>query len=183
MGLGDIVLSIFGGGATGIIGAAISRFADFKTKQLDYSQALQIGEIEIQKRSLDAKIIEHEWNARESIAATESETSIELADARSFDTALTSEAKIFSNTPKLTRSQNWLMVVLDFIRGFIRPGLTLYLCAITTAVYLQAGNIIKAQPISVEQAVSMYTQISSTILYLTTTAVLFYFGCRVRERN
>ncbi len=183
MALSEIVLSIFGGGATGIIGAAISRYSDYKTKQLDNAHSQIMKENEIQMKNLDIKVIELEWAGRNSIATIEADARMDVADSQAFNTALNSEPKIYANSSKFTKAQNTIMVILDFIRGVIRPGLTLYLCAITTAVYLQAGTIIKDQPITIQHAVDIYIQISSTILYLTTTVVLFYFGSRPKKEK
>lgn len=176
MGLIDIIYSIVSGGATGLIGAAISRYADYKTMQVRL-------ENEIRLKELDAKIIQVEWETRERIVEVEAESRSDVADSEAFKTSLTNEPKIYANTSKLTRVQNSFMVALDFIRGIIRPGLTLYLCAISTAVYLEAGKIIKTQPIPIADAVAIYSQISSTILYLTSCCVLFWFGSRAKDKG
>lgn len=77
----------------------------------------------------------------------------------------------------------WL-VALDVLRGVIRPGLTVYLCAITTLVYLEARGILAAAGASLNptQALAVHDLIVSTILYLTTTTVLWWFGTRNSER-
>jgi hypothetical protein len=176
----DIVSSIISGGATGIIGAAVSRYADYKNKQLDVSMQKEKFSHEIELRHADARIMELEWSYKDKIAATEAQTHVEQYDSDAFKTALTSEPQRYSLVEKLTNSQNWLMVLLDFVRGAIRPGLTLYLCAITTVVYFQSSKIIANQTVSVQQAVDIYNQITATILYLCTTVVLFWFGCRAK---
>lgn len=176
----DIVSSILSGGATGIIGAAVSRYADYKTKQLDIDLQKEKFSHEIELRHADARIMELEWTFKDKIASTEAQTHVEQFDSAAFQTALTSEPQRYSLADKLTSSQSWWMVILDFIRGIIRPGLTLYLCAITTVVYFQSSKIIGDQSVSVQQAVDIYNQITATILYLCTTVVLFWFGCRAK---
>lgn len=176
----DIVTSILSGGATGIIGAAISRFADYKTKQLDINLQKEKFSHEIELRHADARIMELEWAHKDKIAYTEAQSKTDQSDALSFQVALTSEPRQYSALDQITTKQNWLLVILDFIRGIIRPGLTLYLCMITTIVYFQAQNIIKDQAVSVQQAVDIYNQITATILYLSVTVILFWFGSRAK---
>lgn len=181
MGFSDIITSVLSGGATGLIGAAIARYSDYKTKQLDIEVQRMKLENEIQLRHIDERIIEKELSSKERIVISESEARVDVEDSKAFRSAIESEPKIYHNPSKLTRAQNAWMVLVDGVRGLIRPGLTLYLCGITTAVYMQAGSIIKKQPIPIEQSVEIYTQISSTILYLTTTCVLFWFGIRTKN--
>lgn len=177
----EFLTSILSGGATGLLGAGISRYADYKNKQLDIEVKKLDHENEIALRHIDERMMEKEWEARNQIALVEAESRMDVEDSRSFQSALSMEPKLFHNPSKLTRAQNAWMVFIDGVRGLIRPGLTLYLCAISTAVYMQAGKVIEQSPIPVESAVQIYNQISSTILYLTTTCVLFWFGSRVKS--
>lgn len=181
MAFSEIISSVLGGGATGLLGAALSRYFDYKSKQLDKEFQKDKFEYDLQLKHADARILELEWQSRERIAITEADSRIDAADTQAFQAALTSEPKMFANPSKLTRAQNSWMVFVDGVRGLIRPGLTLYLCGISTAVYMQAGSIIKNQPITIEQSVDIYNQISSTILYLTTCCVLFWFGSRAKQ--
>lgn len=177
----EFLTSILSGGATGLLGAGIARYADYKNKQLDIEVQKLKFDNEIQLRHIDERMMEKEWEARNQIAFTEAEARMDVEDSKSFQSALAMEPKLFHNPSKLTKAQNAWMVLVDGIRGLIRPGLTLYLCAISTAVYMQAGKVIEQSPIPVESAVQIYNQISSTILYLTTTCVLFWFGSRTKS--
>lgn len=179
----DIIASVLGGGATGLLGAVVTRIADYKNRQLDIDLQKIKNDNELQMRHVDERIIEKELASRERVTFTEAEASMDIEASKSFQTALTNEPKLFHNPSKLTKAQNAYLAFVDGVRGLIRPGLTLYLCGVTTAVYMQAGTIIKSQPIPIEQSVEIYTQISSTILYLTTTCVLFWFGVRSEKRT
>lgn len=178
MGLAEVLMSVASGGATGLLGAVVSRIGDYKNKQLDIELQKMKHSNELSLREVDATIMQLELEARKNIAATEAETAMEVSGNTALVAALNSEPKQYANKDKFTKAQNTLMVLLDFIRGVIRPGLTLYLCAITTAVWMQAGEIIKSQPIPVGSSVEIYTQITSTVLYLTSCCVLFWFGSR-----
>ena len=71
--------SIFSGGLTGILGAVITKFAEYKQRQQDI-KVLQISnEHELKLRDADAKIMEQEWNGRERLALVEGETQQQVA--------------------------------------------------------------------------------------------------------
>ena len=164
------IASILGGGLTGLAGSVVQRIYEFKSKKIDLQIEQQRLANEIALRKIDAEIQKNEWASRIKVAETE-------GDSTAFNTALTSEPKRFSKA-KLTNSQNWLMVLLDLLRGIVRPGLTIYLCTIITIIYTRAYNLLDKEILSPASAFELVTSIVNTILYLTTTAVLFYFGTR-----
>ncbi len=118
-----------------------------------------------------------EWASRTKVAEIEGTSAIETESAKAFSAALTSEPKTY-HEGTLTTGQNWAMVVLDFIRGFIRPALTVYLCFITTVMYIKASRLLNGVVILPETAYSLVNQIIQTVLYLTSSCVLFWFGTR-----
>ncbi len=179
----EFLTSIVSGGLTGIVGAAISRYADYKTKQLDIETERLKLENEIKLRHIDERIMEKEWDARDRIANVEADGRTDVSDSAAFAVSLNSEPKMYSNPKKTTAVANTFMVFVDCVRGLIRPVLTIYLCGVTTAVYMQAGTIIKNQPITIDQSVEIYQQISATILYLTNCCVLFWFGTRPKDQK
>ena len=154
-----ILSSLFGGGLTGLLGSVFQRFFEYKSEKL---------KIESEKNRFAHEL---------SIAKAAAEAKVGIEDAKAFSAALTSEPKRFSENVTYTGKQAWMMVVLDFMRGIIRPGLTIYLCAITTLLYIQARQLIDFN-IPVDMAVDLVKTITNTILYLTTTCVLFWFGTR-----
>lgn len=179
----EILTSIVGGGVTGLLGSTITHYFDYLNTKEKNKFILANHAHEIAMREMDAKIIAEEWNARNAIAVIETEGKIEVADSEAFKASLTSEPKLYHNPSLISKASNSLLVFVDAVRGLVRPGITLYLCIITTAVYLQAGSIIKHQPLTPEQSVDIYVRITETVLYLTTTCVLFWFGIRTREKK
>ncbi len=172
--------SILGGGITGLIGSVTQRVFEYKSKKLDIElQAAKFAN-EIALKKVDAELMAQEWAARTKVADIEATAQVETEDAKAFSAALTSEPKLY-HEGGLTPHQNWLMVILDFIRGFIRPGLTLYLCAITTVIYVKASKLLSGETILPGMAYDLVTQIINTILYLTSTCVLFWFGTRNKK--
>lgn len=181
--LGLIFGNIFSGGATGLIGMIAQRWADYKNKQLD----LQLEEMKFNNavalKKVDAEIMAQEWAARTKVAQVEAAGKEAVADAAAFGESYKLEPQRYSDKVAPTWGQGWLLVLLDFIRGIIRPGLTIYLCSITTAVWLQAKFVLAAEDLSTADALAVWKMIVGTILYLTTTCVVWWFGTRNKQEQ
>lgn len=167
MSIFSVIGSIVSGGATGLLGSVISRFFDYRNKKLDREHEIKMIEAE-------AKVMEQEWAARSQIAKIEGQSAIEVEDSRGFRESLTSEPKQYftGNPGKLS----FLYILLDFLRGFIRPALTVYLCILTTLIYFHIKDL---TVIVQEQAILEH--LINTVLYLTTTVILWWFGTRQKS--
>jgi len=179
--LGTIFGSIFSGGATGLIGIVLQRFADYKNKQLDMKLEDQRAQNEIAKRRVDAEIMAQEWAGRLKVAETEGETAKDVAASKAFAETLWREPERYSNAATLTPRQQWVMVILDAVRGTVRPFLTVYLCALTTYVWFQARATLSGEDLTSDAALDVWRMVVGNILYLTTTVVLWWFGTRNKQ--
>lgn len=190
--LGTIFGAIFSGGATGIIGVIAQRFADYKNKQLDMQLENQRHANAVALREVDAKIMAQEAAAKvqvvtlegenaNKLATIQNEGASDLADSAAFTKSYDLEPKLY-NQGKLTPRQNWVMVLLDAFRGSIRPVLTLYLCVLTTLIYFQARGLLAQEDLDVDRAMALNDYIVHSILYLTTTIVLWWFGTRNKSK-
>ena len=177
--LGTIFGSIFGGGATGLLGIVAQRWADYKNKQLDIELQRTKYEHEIKLREADAAIMAQEWAARTRVAEVEAAGREAVADSQAFTASFGMEPTRYSEGVKPSRGQGWVLVLLDALRGAVRPVLTVYLCVLTTLVYLQARDLLAGEDgMTAEQALDLVRLVVGTILYLTTTCVLWWFGTR-----
>jgi len=182
-GLLGIVGSIFTGGMTGIVGVAVQRFFDFQNKKQDLKKMELTFSHEATMKRIDGELMVQEWEQRANVARVEGEARVEQADAEAFGKSFSSEPKLYSKGAKLGPLATGFMVALDFIRGLIRPGLTVYLCAITTVLYWQAESIINALGgLSADQALAIYLDVQNMILYLTSTCVLWWWGTRNKSK-
>ncbi len=75
---------------------------------------------------------------------------------------------------------SFLFGFVDFIKGMIRPSLTVYLCGITTWVTLMAWRIMQASgtEITASQAMEIFQDTTSIVTYLTVSCVTWWFGDR-----
>lgn len=170
--------SIFSGGATGLLGVVIQRWADYKNRQLDLQLEKERRETEIAKRRADAEIMKEEYAGRLKVAQEEGATARDVAETNAFNSTLLKEPERYSNASSLTPGMNWVLVILDALRGSVRPLLTIYLCALTTYVWVQVRNIVAAEDLDSEAAIAVWKMVVQNILYLTTTVVLWWFGTR-----
>jgi hypothetical protein len=168
----DAITSIFAGGATGLFGAALQRFFDFKIMKANHSH-------EIEMRKVDADIMRQEWAGRVKVAETEGEAKVEVVEGQAFSESMFKEPERYSDT-NFSPAQRWLMVLLDFFRGMVRPGLTVYLCVITTLMYLSARAMVPAE-VPVQSALALIERIQAEILYVTSTVVFWWFGTRNKK--
>lgn len=180
--LGTVFGSIFSGGATGLIGIVLQRVADYKNKQLDLQIEQQKQSHEIALRRVDAEIMAQEWAARTKVAEVEAAGREAVADAQAFAASFGLEPKRYAEGVKFTHGQGWVMVALDALRGSVRPMLTVYLCLLTTLVYLQARTVLGSAELDVATATDVWKMVVGNILYLTTTCVLWWFGTRSRGK-
>lgn len=165
------IASVLSGGLTGIVGSVTQSVFEYKSKKLDVELQKEKYANEIALRKIEGDIAANAWAAK-----------ADIEDSKAFNTSLSSEPKVYHNG-QLTEKQNWLMVVLDFIKGSIRPFLTLYLCVLTTMIYIQARSILSNGDLSVTQAYELVNQIINTILYLSTSCVMWWFGSRQKTKK
>lgn len=176
--------SIFSGGVTGLLGVAFQRFFDFlKIKQELEMKKAEFGH-EANMKRIDGELMAQEWAARTQVAEVEAEGKRAKAAEESFSQSFALEPKQYSAKATISPVASFMLVTLDFIRGMVRPGLTVYLCVITTMMYLEAKVIIAGAStlISADQAITVYNIIVTTVLYLTTTCVLWWFGTRNSQK-
>jgi len=184
--IGTIVSSVLAGGATGLIGVVAQRWADYKNKQLDLQREKQQQDFELSKRDKDAVIMEKEWAGRTRVAEVEAGAAMDTAESAAFAQSFQHDKATYSigAIDKLRggwgQLMRFLLGLVDVFRGLVRPGLTTYLCWLTTLMYLHATSLIGAG-LTTTQAFDLVKMIVATVLYLTTTCVLWWFGTRNKQ--
>lgn len=157
--------AIFSGGAVGLVGSIATRIGDYFTKEQELKKTKIDHEHEIVLRNIDRKMMQLEYEGRNKLAVTEGEMAAEVEAAKAFQVSFSTEPKMYSNQSSLTPNQNWLLVVLDFVRGFIRPGITLYSLIFVTVLYFLGSPDEKAT-------------ITEHAIFLSSTCTMWWFGIR-----
>lgn len=182
----DIIL----GGITGLVGNIVTAWSNYKTQKLKNEHDQEMYKYKIQE--LGAK-------TDAAIKITEAKISgeVELADSRAYDTSQREGNKqVFAESwvTRLFAVEGPLSYVatpvalllamalgfVDFLKGLMRPGLTLYLTGITTWLTWTAYSILQTagMQISSQQALDIYNQVTSIVIYLTVSCVTWWFGDR-----
>ncbi len=186
------------GGVTGILGNVITNIFKYKNAKLE------LESIDI-KNKHDIAMIEAEtkamiWEAKANIKVTQAqvEGAIEIEDSKAFMEAQKQGNKALFNNKwidaLLSVESKWAKIItvplasiisilfgfVDFIRGLIRPALTIYLCGVTTWVTWMAWQIMQAHGVALTaaEATVIFNDVTSIVTYLTVSCVTWWFGDR-----
>lgn len=181
----EALSSLANGGLFGFIGAGIQKFADFQTEKLRIAAKKDEYLHELNMKEADAKIMAQEWAARTQIVSTETEGKIETKRFEAMEEAIKAEGARFSEGVKPTVKQAWLLFILDWIRGAVRPAISYYLIGLTTAMWWHVHKIVQAygQVLPVQQAVDLETEIIKMVLSMTSGCISFWFLTRSKDKK
>jgi hypothetical protein len=192
-----MILESILGMATGLIGNIVGGIFKFKTAKLqkeikaaDNSHALSMVKAETEAMIMESK-------AQIAITRAEVEGAVELEDSKAFVQAQKEGNKAAFNNKWIDMLMNvkgrWQLITLpiaciiaigfgfvDFLRGIIRPGLTIYLTGLTTWITMLAWDIMQKSGanISTFQAIAVFSEVTGVVTYLTISAITFWFGDR-----
>lgn len=175
----DFLGSILSGGATGLLGVVANGIFGWLKERGEREERLEMRRLSIQHAQLEfesrERIVDREQDARELVSSDELRRSSYSQDKATYSRGI-----------QLTTSQGWLMVLVDFLRGMIRPVTTVYLIALVTAIYITTHIFLKglavAQHINTANMLEQQREIISTVLYLCTVCVTWWFGDRAQRR-
>jgi hypothetical protein len=190
------------GGVTGLIGNVVGGIFKYKHAKLE-KEMLGIKNthaLAMVTAESDAMIAEAKANI--AITRAQVEGAIELKDAEAYIQSQKEGNKaLFSNKwiDKLMSVEGkWKIITLpiaslvaflfgmtDFLRGILRPVLTIYLCGATTWITLHAIKIMNAQEMTITatQALTIFQDTTSIVTYLTVSCVTWWFGDRRMGKN
>jgi len=160
----DLVMSVVSGGATGLLGTALSGALSFFQSRSERGH-------EIEMRKLDIDLAKAEAASAERVAAVEAEGAANQAEWSVL------EASYREASSRMSRAgEGGALKVVDVVRGLIRPLLTVALVAAVITIFFYVG-------VPELDAEKMGARIIETVLYLATAAVLWWFGQRQIEKR
>ncbi|MDH5573262.1 MAG: hypothetical protein OEY89_15985 [Gammaproteobacteria bacterium] len=179
--LTTLLSSVFTGGATGLLGLGISAFV--KLKEISELNRHKESMAKIDKETMEAEAnlairkVEIEGDIQQNIETTKA---ISAALSASYD-----HDKRAYATGKLGWFGRFMMVLVDFWRGIIRPGLTTYLVVLTSVMFYEMLDILNGleAAFNADDAIGIVKQIVAMVLYLTSTCVTWWFGGRQMEKQ
>lgn len=184
------------GGVTGLIGNVVTGWMNYKTMK-----AKNEHEVAMLKAESEAMKLEAEMNIKITEAKIQGE--VELADTQAYiESQKSGQTRYFSDrwVDKLLsvdgKVSKWFALpaailiafmfgIVDWLRGFMRPALTLYLTGMSTVITYMAWEIMQKygmEQMSVDQALGVYNNVITIIIYLTVSCVTWWFGDRRMEK-
>ncbi len=127
-GLLAAVGTIASGGITGLAGAGITAFTEYKNKQAAFMHQERMAE-------LDQQTLKLELENKTQIAATEADAVKDVAASKAFAKSYQADIAQYATGRKAANSL-WFIAV-DVVRGLVRPTLTLYVMIVVTLIYWQ----------------------------------------------
>lgn len=152
----DLISSLLTGGATGLLGVGIS-------SAVEYYKQKQKNQHELQLLEAERTMMELEIQGRERVAVIESERAQSVEETKLVAASIATDRATYSDG-----HSRWLVLV-DVVRGLTRPLLTAGLIILVSVMWATTDEF------------ETRRQIAATVLYITTAAVLWWFGSRVKQ--
>lgn len=157
----DALATILSGGATGILGTAISRVADYVSDRQKNNFQLQMSKTHVESIDKEFEGRVKELEVIHKIKAEIPKSSEELSAANTqFNESLKETNK------RLSEAKSKWFIAVDVVRATIRPLLTVMLCVMCFVIWAYTEDL------------ELRKQVVLTILYMATTAALWWFGTR-----
>jgi hypothetical protein len=170
----DVAGAILTGGATGILGAGLQFVGNYFKERRDQKHQLELRKLDMDSMKLEAEL-------KLQTAQQEAEASMALAEQHAFEKSFDNDKATYTPTNVDPRAA-WFLVSIDFIRGLVRPLITLwfvYLLADLQAQVFKLTGGISALPSKVIE--DLFNNIVLNILYIATTVILWWFGSRPQK--
>jgi hypothetical protein len=173
------------GVVTGLIGNIVTTVSNNKAQKVKNQHELKMRELEINamKVEADLNLRVTETQLAGEIQRLEEQSyndNIKLANAREVDNATIGQLLNDKPTSWLGAIVLFLLGLVDVLKGFMRPGLTLYLTIITSWLTFKAYSIVqlKQDVITPDMAVRIFTTNMDTVTYLTISVITWWFADR-----
>lgn len=191
-----IGLDILLGGVTGLLGNIITGVMKFKNQKLQFQHEARMVALETAAMREEAKM-------KIAITKAEIEGAVELADAHAYaQTLKAADKQLFSDQwiERLFNVQGKFgsffaipvatllatgFAFVDWLRGIMRPALTIYLTVMSSIITYMAWTIMQqhgVEHLTAEAALGIYNQTTSIVIYLTVSCVTWWFGDRTMSK-
>lgn len=178
------------GVVTGLLGNVLTSVMNYKTQKLKFDH-------EIAKIEATTEAAVQEAKAQIQIARTEVEGKVEIAETDAYKESqkagqvpllkynlIERMLDVTSAWRYITYPVAIIIIILfgfiDFLKALIRPGLTLYLTALTTWLTWTAYNILNefGPAITAQKASDIFETCINIVVYLTVSCITWWFGDR-----
>lgn len=197
-----MLISTILGAITGLLGNVVGGWLKLKNSKLEIenTKIKNQHELDMVKAESDAMILEAKSNIK--IEQAKVEGAIEIEDSKAYmQSQKEGNKNLFSNKwidALLKIEGKWKIITVpiacivatmfgavDFLRMLIRPITTIYLCVCTTWITWMAWEIMQKNQVSLSsiQAVTIFSEVTNTVIYLTVSCLLWWYGDRRMEKS
>lgn len=171
----SILGSATGGGILGIAGNFLKSRSELKTKEVDHKHELATRLHDIQEMELEATLrrdqIELENEGKLALANVEAQRSQDIAASELMAASFSADKATYGGG------------IVDTLRGLIRPLITVYLMVVFTLLCFKITNmVIDLEIMNDQELIELYKELINSIIFLTTTAVCWWFGSRTTNK-
>lgn len=186
-----IGLDVILGGVTGLVGNVITSITNYKTLKIKNEHDEKMLPLQttamLEKGKMEIDLMKNKIAGEIELADVEAYTkSQEYGNQKTFSEkwiesmfAVQGKMRILAIPFAIMFCS--LFAIVDFLRGFMRPGLTMYLTGLTTVITYMAWDILQKHGVagmSLPEAVSLFDRVISIVIYLTVSCVTWWFADR-----
>lgn len=168
------MIELLTGSAFGLLGSAVTNiFGLLKQKQVDKQ--------EVTLRRIDLEAMDKEYEFRDRGAARDADTALTISADSLMKESFGHDAASYSKGVKPNALGAFLLVVVDFVRGLTRSGLTIYLIWQVHSTRTEVQGVldsIGASALDATTALDIYQQVVKMTLFLASAAISWWFGTR-----
>lgn len=155
------------GAIVGLIGGSISRYQQYKMRKIEIEGELKVRALDIQESKLERQHNLDMADKEMDLAETEGDIDAQKADLKNLGESL-----------KLA-TKNTGIAFVDAIRGLMRPLITVFLLILSTWILAQVWNEVGGlESLTPEKLISIFEYMVRQIIFLTVTAVAWWFASR-----
>lgn len=163
----SILTSTGAGGIIGVVGSWLTKREERKNIQLQFERDVKLAEIRKDEAKIEA---DHELALADKQierAQVEGSVAIDQAEVEAFTEGLKEQSKTYG------------IKAVDGIRGLMRPLITVYLLVIATLLTLKINQLVGGlDSLEMSELKGIYDNVINQMLFLTATAVTWWFGSR-----
>lgn len=183
--LGTVFSGVMSGGATGLIGIIIQQWGDHKKRSHDldvmkqqHAQTLELKRLEGEQQE---RMADRAADSAEALATIQAAARAEEMASADYQSSVDNDRARYLSADAQKRWYVVLMMgVVDFLRGIIRPGITIYCMVLLTMLLFWVRDMwLRAQlPLTPDDTKKLVLEIIGTTTYLVVTTVVWWFGRR-----
>ena len=184
MDLGAILGNVASGGILGAIGgigqAALQMWQAKQAAEHEREMKILDNGHEKDRWAHDLDVAKFESEAKTKLAEIDSTTQIAVADANALVASMEADKRTYT-TDAVVEKFPTLFALVDFVRGIIRPWITLYLDLVLTALCIWVTyEMIHYFPelLKGDTLADVFKSLVEAVIFMSTTSTMWWFAAR-----